>query len=441
MPLPEEYLQHAPRPRALSGSDQWQWNVFLSYRSVNRPWVLNLYDVLRQQGHKVFLDQVVLKAGDRLIRGLQSALQASQAGVLVWSEATGASDWVQREYETMETLASEKPGFQFVPLKLDSAPVPVFAKNRIFLDFSTYPDGPNGGELLRLFHALVGIPLSEEAARFATQQDEAAQEIGNRIGAAIRNKNPERVIELFREDGLAWKTSSALACRAAQGLTELDRNDDAIVMLEEIERQFPRAIRPRQLHALALARRGKGQDLSTAQEILGALYDRGERDPETVGIYGRTWMDRYMNSGDLNDLQESRRLYAEAFEAAPDDYYTGINAAAKSVFLGTPADLTLAGEYAERVQAIVGTAPKADDYWWTATIGELFLIRQMYDEAARLYGAAVAMARWKTGNHKTTWIQACRLMRKLNPAEDQRARIRQVFSSLPDCAEIAGNRP
>jgi tetratricopeptide (TPR) repeat protein len=439
MPLPEEYLRHAPGARALTGSDQW--NVFLSYRSVNRPWVLNLYDVLRQQGHKVFLDQVVLKAGDRLIKGLQGALQGSQSGVLVWSEATADSDWVQREYETMEALAGEKAGFQFVPIKLDAAPVPLFAKNRIFLDFSTYPDGPNGGELLRLFHALVGVPLSDETARFATEQDELAREIGNKIGAAIRNRNPERVIELFREDGLAWKTSSALACRAAQGLTELDRNDDAIVMLEEIERQFPRAIRPKQLRALALARRGKGQDLTISQEVLGALYDRGERDPETVGIYARTWMDRYMSSGDLNDLEESRRLYAEAFDAAPDDYYTGINAAAKSVFLGTPADLARASDYAERVQAIVGTAPKADDYWWTATIGEVFLIRRMYDDAARLYGAAVAMARSKTGNHKTTWTQACRLMGKLNPSGDQRARIRQVFSALPDCADIAGDRP
>src|SRR5262249_19113664 len=96
---------------------------------------------------------------------------------------------------------------------------------------------------------------------------------------------------------------------------------------------------------------------------------------------------------------------------------------------------------AERVQAIVGTAPKPDDYWWTATIGEVFLIRQMYDDAARLYGAAVAMARSKTGNHKTTWIQACRLLRKLNPSDDQRARIRQVFSPVLDCREIAGDRP
>lgn len=106
-------------------------------------------------------------------------------------------------------------------------------------------------------------------------------------------------------------------------------------LLEEVEKQFPRAIRPKQLRALALARRGQANDLGTAQELLATLYEKGERDPETLGIYGRTWMDRYVQSGDLNDLKESRKLYAQAFDAAPDDYYTGINAAAKSVLLGT----------------------------------------------------------------------------------------------------------
>jgi hypothetical protein len=66
---------------------------------------------------------------------------------------------------------------------------------------------------------------------------------------------------------------------------------------------FPMAIRPKQLHALALARRGEGDDLMKAQEILGSLYELGERDPETLGIYARAWMDRYEKSGDVEDLK------------------------------------------------------------------------------------------------------------------------------------------
>jgi tetratricopeptide (TPR) repeat protein len=435
MTLPAEWLANAPSPRPLTGGDKW--TVFLSYRSVNRPWVLNLYDVLRQHGHQPFLDQVVLKAGDRLIKGLQAALETSQAGILIWSAATADSDWVQREYETLETLASQKPGFQFVPVRLDAGTLPLFARNRIFLDFSSYPDGPNGGDLLRLLHALVGQALSPDAARVATEQDELATEMEHRIGAAIRNKDAKRIVALFDQNGPVWHTSSALGCKAVQALTELGDYDKALALAERLEQEFPRAIRPKQLRALALARRGASpDDLSTAQDILGTLYDQGERDPETLGIYARTWMDRYNASNDVGDLRQSRNLYAEAFAAAPDDYYTGINAAAKSVFLGTAEDLAKAQTFAEQVQAIVGTEPVAGDYWKTATVGELFLIRRMYADAARVYAAAVAMASTKVGSHQSTWTQANRLMQTLQPTDAERALVRAAFAHLPDAAAV-----
>ena len=125
-------------------------------------------------------------------------------------------------------------------------------------------------------------------------------------------------------------TSSALGCKAAEGLVKLGRNDDAIRMLEQVEQKFPRAVRPQQLRALALARRGKNDDLRQAQRILGALVEAGEKDPETLGIYARTWMDRYGRSLDRSDFEQSRDLYAQAFERAKDDYYTGINAASRT---------------------------------------------------------------------------------------------------------------
>src|SRR5436305_8015980 len=109
MALSEQWLRLAPKPRPLMGNDKW--HVFLSYRSVNRIWVLNLYDVLRQQGFEVFLDQVVLAGGDELIRVLEEGLERSQAGVLVWSAATADSDWVRREYQTLERQVTDRRGF------------------------------------------------------------------------------------------------------------------------------------------------------------------------------------------------------------------------------------------------------------------------------------------------------------------------------------------
>jgi len=431
MVLSQQWLRLAPKPRPLAAGQKF--HVFLSYRSVNRPWVLTLYDVLRQQGFEVFLDQVRLAGGDDLIRVLEDGLGQSQAGILIWSKGSGDSEWVRSEYATLERQAKTRKGFCFVPVCLDNAELPIFAQNRVFLDFSSYPDGPNGGELLRLLYAITGQPLSDEAAHFAADQDAAAKEQVSEINAAIRNRDPELLQELFTKGGLAWETSSGLACKAAEGLIKLGRNDDGIHMLEQLETRFPKAIRPRQLRALALARRAGEGDLRLAQRILGALYEDGHRDPETLGIYGRTWMDRYMKSSDRGDLEQSRNLYAEAFSGATDDYYTGINAASKSVLLETPEDLAKGAEYASRVQEIVGTEPKPGDYWLTATVGEVSLLQRNYNDAARLYKAGVEIARSEVASHQSTWTQACRLMTKLKPSEEERARIRAAFNHLPDC--------
>ncbi|HLM01448.1 MAG TPA: toll/interleukin-1 receptor domain-containing protein, partial [Pyrinomonadaceae bacterium] len=93
----KEWVKYAPKPRPLGEGKKY--NVFLSYRSVNRTWVVNLYDVLREQGFEVFLDQYVLLAGSSMNIVLSEALEASQSGVLVWSDATRDSEWVKREYD------------------------------------------------------------------------------------------------------------------------------------------------------------------------------------------------------------------------------------------------------------------------------------------------------------------------------------------------------
>ena len=427
--IPAEWLQYAPKPKPLS---KGEWNVFLSYRSVNRPWVLHLYDVLTELGYKVFLDQYVLKPGDELITVLGDALVKSQAGVLIWSNAAMDSVWVGKEYNILERMSTGNENFRFVPVIIEPSKLPPFAANKIFVDFSEYPDGPNGGDLLRLLHAIAGMPLSAEAVRFANDQDELSREQVIKVHAAIKNGNAEKLVLLTQQDILPWKTSSALGCRAANGLIKMKKYDEAIALLENLEKQFKKAVRPKQLKALALARRGKDGDLDYAMEILGELRENNHLDPETMGIYGRTWMDRYEKSKDINDLMQSRDLYAEGFEKAPDDYYTGINAAAKSVFIGKDADLKKAADYAARVQQITGLEAEPGDYWKTATIGEVLLIQKKYKEAGEMYQKAVAMARMEKGSHESTWLQAKRLMEKLKPTDEERAYIREAFSHLPE---------
>jgi len=424
--VPQEWLTHAPQPRPLRGNQQW--NVFLSYRSINRPWVLNLYDVLIETGHKVFLDQYVLTPGGELITQLQDGLDSSQAAILIWSTSTRDSDWVRKEYNALETKATEDKEFFFVPIKIDSSDLPLFARNRIFLDFSGYPDGPNGGDLIRLLHGIVGKPLSPEAVRFAEEQNAATKQSIIEIKAAIKNGNINKLVQLSLEQTLPWKTSAAIGCSVAEGLIKLKANDEAITLLDRLTNEFPKAIRPKQLISLALARRGNEGDLEKAQDILGCLYQDNNMDPETMGIYGRTWMDRYEKSNDINDLIQSRDLYAEAFERSPDDYYTGINAAAKSIFIGTEKDIAAGMNYAARVQELVGTKPTPGDYWKTATVAEVLLIQKKYDEAATMYELALSYGRKETGSLESSRKQIERLLEKLKPSSEEKEKILAVVT-------------
>jgi hypothetical protein len=68
----------------------------------------------------------------------------------------------------------------------------------------------------------------------------------------------------------------------------------------------------------------------------------------------------------------------------------------------------------------------------TATVGEVFLLMRNYEDAARLYKAAVRMARAETSSHQSTWTQASRLMDKLLPTDEQRAIVRSAFTHLTD---------
>lgn len=294
MPIAEEWLRFAPPPRALGPGEQW--NSFLSYRSVRLPWLLNLYDVLQELGHKVFLDQMVQDRGGPPVAA--NALGASQAAALIWSPETDTA-WVSRERGALERMAGERATFTYIMVQVGEGALSAFPQNRAFRGFATYPDGPAGGEILRFLHAAAGQQLSPEAEQFAHDQDLAAKQGTDEVRLAIKADNPDRLVQIFAQDGLPWKTSAVLGGRVAQGLIDFGRNQEAIGVLVALEQQFPKAVRPRQLNALALARRaehsGETTDLEAAREILAGLYDTGQRDPETVGIL-RPHMDGHLST-------------------------------------------------------------------------------------------------------------------------------------------------
>ena len=208
--MANDWLSLCPSPRPRPA--EIKWDVFLSYRSVNRPWVLALYDTLVQAQFKVFLDQFELVPGASLDDSLQNSLAQSGAGILVWSDEAGDSKWVNREHKAMRVLtdrrADEDLPFLSVVAKLDSAELPLLLADSLYVDFGSYPEGPRGGELLRLMHGIVGTALSPEAVRAIAKLDAETRDAVNTLRAAVDNGFPEDIIEAARV-----QTISAFAAR------------------------------------------------------------------------------------------------------------------------------------------------------------------------------------------------------------------------------------
>ena len=422
MSILDRWLALAPRPWELRPGQQY--HVFLSYRSLHRRWVIQLYDALRQLGYKVFLDQYVLSANDNLVLKLGEGLRKSASGVLVWSRSAADSEWCQREYASMVSREVKDGDFHFVVAKLDQGDLPELAGTKLYQDFSEQREGPCGSGLLKLIYGLRDLPLDDLSIRFSETVDEDTRDSLIAIRAARAIGDAPALLQLASSDTPAWKSSALLPCKVAEDLIDLGCEQDALAVLAPVELAFPRSVRPKQLKGLALRRM---KDWKGAQEVLAKLTMAGEMDPETMGIFAATWMDRYKAEGKPLHLRRSRDLYAQAFANAPRDHYVGINAASKSVLLG---ELEVGAAYAAQVEQLLGNTAKPGDYWATATIAEVQLLKQDYVKAAALYQAAVVDDSQASGAHAATWQQAQLLMDKLQTPPAARAAIAKSFAHL-----------
>lgn len=427
--MADKWLDLAPKPEALAPGKEW--HVFLSYRSVNRPWVLALYDILNGLGYQVFLDQYVLTAAAPLAISLGEALDASQSAIMIWSGNYEDSAWCKQEFAKLETMQNARKGFRYVIARIDDAEITGLAATKLWIDFAKQREGPAGSGLLSLLYGLQLQPLPPAAVKLAAQVDEQMKDGLLNVKACRDAGDAEMLVALAGTDDMAWTGSPMLLCAAAEGLLAMKKIPAAMKVLDDAERMFPKALRPKQLRGLALARSGQTMK---AQFTLAKLHAAGEIDPETLGILGRTWMDRYSQTGEKTFLLKSRDLYRQAFEAFPTDYYTGINAASKSLLAG---EKETAMQLAERVQKIVGDKPVPGDYWKTATVAEVQLLQGKVEAAVQLYKAAIVIAPLDYGSHESTHGQAKLLLSALGATEEQQTLLAATFPTGKDTSERA----
>jgi tetratricopeptide (TPR) repeat protein len=429
MQLQAEYmrvwLQHAPKPPERGDNS---YDVFISYRSSDRAWAMALYDALKLAGWEPFLDQYDLIPGSNLETSLTESLQASSSGVILWSSRTKDSEWCKRERQAMTTFKdsrrnSQRP-FNYAFAKLDAEPLPLFAQADLYTEFEESPEGPRGVNFLKLMCGMRGVSLAPEAVVLAQKVDQDAQRILVAINGAIEAENPARLREIgtSEEPGILASPGPVLA--AAQGLISMGKYEDALEVLKHAYAYFPKSIRVKQLEGLALRRLKRYQD---AIDVLSELKAAGHQDPETMGILGAAWDGLYQESGKMLHLRRSRELYRTAFQADPKSYYTGINAATKSLFLGESQE---AERLAAGVMPLVKHASDGNDFWAACTLGEVYLLQRDLDFAAAQYQKVVDKHPSKAGDLAGTRQQATRICNALKLSEEEAKKVLAPFELL-----------
>ncbi len=419
----QQWLQHAPAPPERRSNS---YDAFISYRSSDRAWAMALYDALKLAEWEAFLDQYDLVPGSNLETSLTEALQASSSGVILWSSRTKDSEWCKRERNAMNSIKDATSTFNYVFAKLDAEPLPLFAQGDLYIDFEESPEGPRGVNLLKLMCGMRGIPLTPEAVELAQQVDQDVKQSLVAIKGAVEAENPAQILKLgtSSEPGVLASPGPILA--AAQGLISMGIYDDARKVLKHALVHFPKSIRAIQLEGLALRRLKKYQE---AIDVLSELKAAGHQDPETMGILGAAWDGRYQESRKAMHLRKSRELYRTAFQGDPKDYYTGINAASKSLFLGEPQE---AERLAAEVFPLVENASDGEDFWAGCTLGEVYLLQRKIDSAAEQYQKVIDKHSAKVGDLSGTRQQAERICAAHELSEEETKKVIAPFEPLDD---------
>lgn len=417
----QRWLQHAPEPPERRENS---YDVFISYRSSDRPWAMALYDALKLAGWEAFLDQYDLVPGEDLEIALTEGLQASSAGVILWSSRTRDSEWCRRERNAMRTLKDRFGTFNYIFAKLDDEPLPLFAQADLYIDFKESPEGPRGEKLLRLMCGMSGVNLAPEAVELAQRVDQDASQTLIEINGAVEADNPVPLLNIGTSSRPGVLASPTPVLAAAQGLISMGKYNDAQVVLEHAEAHFPKSIRAKQLRGLTLRRLKRYQE---AIDVLSRLKAAGHQDPETMGMLGAAWDGRFQMSGKKLHLRKSRGLYRTAFQVDPSDYYTGINAASKSLFLGEPEE---AARLADEVLPLVANATTGEDFWAACTLGEVYLLQHQLDSAAEQYQKVIDRHPAKAGDLAGTRHQAQRICAAYGLSEEDTTRALAPFELL-----------
>jgi len=116
-------------------TDEFDYDVFLSYSSKDKKVVRDVADRLLKDGVKVWFDEWVLKPGDHVPSKVEEGLEHSRVLVFCMSANAFGSDWAHLESGTFRFRDPLNKKRRFIPLRLDEAPIKGSLAQFLYIDW------------------------------------------------------------------------------------------------------------------------------------------------------------------------------------------------------------------------------------------------------------------------------------------------------------------
>ena len=96
----------------------FDWDVFLSHSSVDKPRVARWTERLSQAGFRVWFDRPNIDTGEDIVTAIEQGLERSRVLVLCMTKSAFESEWVRLERNTATFRDPGNHARRFLPLRL-----------------------------------------------------------------------------------------------------------------------------------------------------------------------------------------------------------------------------------------------------------------------------------------------------------------------------------
>jgi len=116
-------------------AETFQFDVFLSHSSQDKPAVRELAERLRADGLRVWFDEWEIRPGDSIPLAIERGLENSRTLILAWSKDYAISEWGTFEHHTFLFRDPTNRRRRFIPLRLDDTEIKDSLKQFAYVDW------------------------------------------------------------------------------------------------------------------------------------------------------------------------------------------------------------------------------------------------------------------------------------------------------------------